>query len=194
MNTSKGHKILDAWKTEKYFFTKRRGDYDYIIASSLEENKDFIVENEFIRDFLSSDAGLDAALKDEKAFGHFPVIRLSEDELQEEYSKVFLCGRDRRLEFNYSGIEYFDEAESILNKDNSETSSVYQLNCFAALVFAGFKGYEKLYNMPTDLTIKQVVLEITLINEPAIKKIQAIFKDAITKDPVLAECYGYKPF
>src|SRR5690606_6204272 len=120
-------RLLDAWKTEQYFFTKRRGDIDYIMATRLSDDKVFIVENDLIKDFLASDTGLDAALQDEKLFGHFPVIRLTEGELAEEYSKVYFCGKNRRIEFNFAGVDYFDEAKSILNKDNIETSAVYQL-------------------------------------------------------------------
>ncbi|SFC07428.1 hypothetical protein SAMN05421747_10415 [Parapedobacter composti] len=194
MNNSKAPKRLDAWKTEQYFFTKNRGDIDYIIATRLADNSVFIVENDVIRGFLASDAGLDAALQDERAFGHFPVLRLSESELNEEYSRVHFCGKYRRIEFNYTGVEYFNEAEATLNRNNSETSSAYQLNCFAALVFAGFKGYEKRYNMPSDLTVKQVVAEIGFVNKPAIEKIQGIFRDTIQNDPDLAECYGFQSF
>lgn len=95
MNTSKEHKLLDAWKTDEYLFSKRRGDIDYIIATRLADEKVFIVENDIIKDFLSTDKGLDAALEDEKVFGNFLVIRLSDQDLLEDYSRVNFCGMQR---------------------------------------------------------------------------------------------------
>jgi len=184
--------VVDVWWTDDYQFTKCRLDIDFVSVTRESDQKNFILKDETIIALLANDEGLDGLLSLRDEFGHFPLIELSENDIQEDHNRIKIGGALRRLYFGYASLPFFDEIKKIVDEKFSINSQEYQIACFQGLVYSGINGYYSMVGWDKSVTINEVREWLDEASYETIAKVGSIFRKAIKGNPVIGEWYGFK--